>query len=63
MVFILIKAAFINSLLFHNLWTEYEEQFSYENKFIKALDKLEAFIQHNEAKFESWEYQEKEYVI
>ncbi len=45
------------------LWMEYEEQSSYESKFIKALYKLEAFIQHNEAKLESWEYQEKKMLF
>lgn len=41
------------------LWLEYENQQSYEGKFVKALDKLEAFIQHNEASIETWEFAEK----
>ena len=30
------------------LWQEYEDQQAYESKFVKALDKMEAWIQHNE---------------
>lgn len=41
------------------LWIEYEEQQTYESKIVKALDKLEAFIQHNEAPIETWEEHEK----
>lgn len=41
------------------LWLEYEQQETYESRFIKALDKLEAFIQHNEAPMETWEEHEK----
>ncbi|MCC5832538.1 MAG: HD domain-containing protein [Chlamydiales bacterium] len=36
------------------LWHEFESGASYEAKFIKALDKIEAQIQHNEAGFEIW---------
>lgn len=38
----------------YNLWAEYEEQESVEAKFIKALDKLEVRIQHNEAQLDTW---------
>lgn len=38
----------------YDLWTEYEEQKTVEAKFIKALDKLEVRIQHNEADIETW---------
>ncbi len=41
------------------LWEEYEDQISHESKFIKALDKLEAFIQHNESDLRTWEDREK----
>lgn len=40
-------------------WMEYEQGISYESQFVKALDKLEAFIQHNEAPLDTWEEQEK----
>lgn len=36
------------------LWLEFEAGLSYEAKFIKALDKIEGQIQHNEADFEIW---------
>ena len=42
-----------------DLWLEFENQTSYESKFIKALDKLEVFIQHNEAPLTTWEEREK----
>lgn len=47
----------------HALWLEYEAQENYESKFIRALDKLEAFIQHNEAPLETWEAHEKKMVF
>ena len=37
-----------------NLWMEYESEVSYESKFVKALDKIEAQIQFNESSFEFW---------
>ena len=40
-------------------WEEYEEQTSDEGRFIKALDKLEVFIQHMEADLSTWEEREK----
>lgn len=45
------------------LWHEYEESQSYEGRFVKALDKLEAFIQHNESPLETWENIEKEILF
>lgn len=45
------------------IWMDYERQDSYESKFVKALDKLEVFIQHNEAPIETWEYGEKEMMF
>lgn len=41
------------------LWHEYEEQQTYESKFIKALDKIEVCAQHNEAPLSTWEPREK----
>lgn len=38
----------------YDLWLEYEEQISIEAKFIKALDSLEARLQHNEAGVDTW---------
>lgn len=46
-----------------DLWMEYENQASYESKFIKALDKIEAFLQHYEAPLDTWEYAEKEMLF
>lgn len=43
----------------YNLWMEYEKQETPESKFVKALDKLEALIQHNEADLDTWTEQEK----
>lgn len=48
---------------FYELWLEYELQVTYESKFIKALDKLEAFIQHNESPLSTWEEYEKEMIF
>ncbi|QLH42812.1 MAG: HD domain-containing protein [Coxiellaceae bacterium] len=45
------------------LWNEYETQQTYESKFIKAIDKIEAFMQHNEAPIETWESREKRMVF
>ena len=36
------------------LWEEYEKTETYEAKFVKALDKIEAQIQYNESDFSSW---------
>lgn len=38
----------------HDLWHEFEEQKTIESKFIKALDKIEVRIQHNEADLSTW---------
>ena len=49
----------------YNLWHEYEEQETSEAKFIKALDGLEARLQHNEADISTWneiEYPRSLYV-
>lgn len=47
----------------YDLWQEYESQSTYESKFVKALDKLEAFIQHNESPLSTWEEYEKEMIF
>ena len=38
----------------HELFCEIKEQKSKESKLFKALDKIEAVIQHNEAPIETW---------
>lgn len=38
----------------YDVWMEYEEQVSLESKFVKALDKIEVRIQHNEADISTW---------
>lgn len=38
----------------YELWDEYEKQKSPEARFIKALDKLEVRIQHNESDIKTW---------
>ena len=40
------------------LWEEYEENKTEEAKLVKALDKVEVLIQHNEAKISSWNQKE-----
>lgn len=47
----------------HEVWVEYEAQETYESKFIKALDKLEVFIQHNEAELSTWEENERRMIF
>lgn len=47
----------------YNLWHEFEMQTTPESKFVKALDKLEAFIQHNESPLSTWEEREKRMVF
>ena len=37
-----------------SLWQEYEDQQSIESKVVKAMDKIEAQIQHNEADISVW---------
>lgn len=39
----------------YQYWLEYEEQKTPEARFVKAIDKLEAFIQHNQDELETWE--------
>jgi putative hydrolases of HD superfamily len=43
----------------YDLWEEYELQASYEAKVVRALDKLEAQLQHSEANLSTWLHQEK----
>lgn len=43
------------------LWYEYENQTSYEAKIIKAADKIEAQLQHNEADISVWNKYDKKY--
>ncbi|MFA5261864.1 MAG: HD domain-containing protein [Candidatus Omnitrophota bacterium] len=47
------------------LWQEYEERKTPEAKFIKALDKMEVRLQHNEAEMKTWndiEYSRSQYA-
>ncbi len=44
-----------------SLWLEYEEQSSYEAKVVKAIDKVEAQIQHNEADISVWNDYDRKY--
>lgn len=46
-----------------DLWQEYEEGQTYEAKFVKALDKMEAQIQHNEMSFNHWNDYDKKYAL
>lgn len=43
----------------YDLWSEYENKQTYEAKFVNALDKIEAHIQHGEAGLPTWEHREK----
>ncbi len=36
------------------LWKEYEDGVSPEAKFVKAIDKIEAQVQHNEMNYQHW---------
>lgn len=36
------------------IWEEYEDNLSYESKFVRAIDKIEAQIQQNEASTNTW---------
>ena len=40
--------------LIYDLFKEFEESKTYEAKLVKALDKMEANIQHNEANISTW---------
>ena len=42
----------------NDLWIEFEEESTNEAKFVLAIDKLEAHIQHNEADFSTWTEEE-----
>lgn len=41
------------------LWIEYEKNETYEAKFVRALDKIEAQMQRNQAPIETWNEQER----
>lgn len=43
----------------YDLWLEYEEKQTYEAKFVYALDKIEAHIQHGEGDMSTWAHHEK----
>lgn len=45
---------------FNGLYREMEEQKTIEAKLFKALDKLEALIQHNESPLDTWSENERE---
>lgn len=42
-----------------NCWHEYEAQACFESRVVRALDKLEAQIQHNQASLDTWNDWEK----
>lgn len=42
-----------------SLWLEFEDQSTFGAKVVRALDKLEVQIQHNEAMLTSWQHHEK----
>lgn len=46
-----------------DLWQEYEMGQTYEAKFVQALDKMEAQIQHNEMNFKHWNDYDKKYAL
>jgi len=43
----------------YELWQQYEHKTNIEAKFVNALDKIEAQLQHNEADLSTWLAQEK----
>lgn len=45
------------------LWHEYDECQSTEAKFVKALDKVEAQMQHNQADFRFWNEHDLKYAM
>lgn len=45
------------------LWNEYASQNTYEARIIKAIDKLEAQIQHNEADISVWNEHDREHYL
>jgi putative hydrolase of HD superfamily len=46
-----------------NTWKEYEDYQTEEAKLVKALDKLEVIIQHNEADISTWDPKEYSYNL
>lgn len=46
-----------------SLWNEYNECQTPEAQLVKALDKLEVLIQHNEADISTWDPEEYEYNL
>jgi putative hydrolase of HD superfamily len=46
-----------------NIWKEYEDCQTEEAKLVKALDKLEVLIQHNEADISTWDPKEYTYNL
>ena len=44
----------VNETELKSLWADYELQDSYESKIVKAIDKIEAQMQHNEADISVW---------
>ena len=44
------------------LWKEYEDGESYEAKFVKAIDKIEAQVQHNEMSYLYWNDYDRKYA-
>ncbi len=60
-VMIKIKSLLNNAIgqEIYDLWLEYEEKQTYEAKFVNALDKIEAHIQHGEADLSTWQHHEK----
>ncbi len=48
---------------FHTLWKEYEDGESEESKFVRALDKIEAQVQQNEADISTWNDFEKQSIF
>jgi putative hydrolase of HD superfamily len=47
---------------FLELWKEYEQGETYEAKFVKAIDKIEAQIQHNEMSYTYWNDYDRKYA-
>lgn len=43
---------------FFSIWNEFNELTSYEAKFVRALDKIEGYIQQNEANISTWTEEE-----
>ncbi|MBI2085637.1 MAG: HD domain-containing protein [Candidatus Aenigmarchaeota archaeon] len=47
----------------HDLWSEFENSQTIESKFVKALDRIEVLIQHNEADIKTWNEIEHSYNL